>query len=477
MAYIKELMTRFLNEHKDNFAFSVKDGKENKDVTYREFTEDILRVAGWFRHNGIRGKHIAMIAANSYDWFVMLFAIDASGNTAVAMNPALPVDLLQWQCEKAEVDCVWAEVPFRAELQEKLPQARFFAAADVRGEAPITMDDVYEAAEDETVLLMFTSGTTGKSKVVEITSGNLGYSIENLKDIFDAGHTEISMLTIPMYHIAGVRCNVGMLRYCKTLCVGRGLMYLMADIPAFNPTHIMMVPAMVESIIKFVKRAPSRESVAKVIGNRLRRITVVGAVLRVDTARFLLNMGFMLDNVYGMTETTADGTWCLLDSEHIASIGKPCGITQCRIVAGEILLKSPANMKGYYHDPEETDKVLNDGWIHTGDMGSCDENGYIYITGRKKNIIILSNGENVCPEEIEEKLSGCEDVLECMVYSEPKGICADIYTENEAVVSEYVKQYNESMPRYRQIYKVNIQSEPLEKTGSGKIKRKENVYV
>lgn len=178
-----------------------------------------------------------------------------------------------------------------------------------------------------------------------------------------------------------------------------------------------------------------------------------------------------------MTETTGDGTWCELDEEHMGSIGKPRGSIQCRIQDGEILFKGSSVMKGYYKNPEDTAKIIQDGWIHTGDTGYCDADGYYYLTGRKKNVIILSNGENVNPEEIEAKFGECEAILECMVYSDRKGICADVYTENEKTATDFIREYNEQMPMYRQVYKVNFYTTPLEKTGSGKIKRKENIYV
>ena len=128
-------------------------------------------------------------------------------------------------------------------------------------------------------------------------------------------------------------------------------------------------------------------------------------------------------------------------------------------------------MKSYYNDPEETAKIIKDGWLHTGDLGYCDDDGYYYITGRKKNIIILANGENVSPEEIEQELSRCEEILESRVYDDGKKICVDVYTKNEISVEEYIRKYNKTMPLYRKIYQVNCQDTPLEKTASGKIKR------
>ena len=161
----------------------------------------------------------------------------------------------------------------------------------------------------------------------------------------------------------------------------------------------------------------------------------------------------------------------------MGTIGRPYGETECRIVGGELLMRTPAIMNGYYKNPGETAKILENGWLHTGDLAHCDENGYYYLIGRKKNVMILSNGENVNPEEIEAAFSECPEILESMVYNDAKGICADVYTKEKAACAAFIRKYNDSVPLYRQVYKVNYSAAPLKKTGTGKIKRKENAYV
>ena len=193
-----------------------------------------------------------------------------------------------------------------------------------------------------------------------------------------------------------------------------------------------------------------------------------------ELLRYMMQLGIVLETGYGMTETAGAGTGCEWDENNITTIGKPYGKTQMRVCNGELQIKSPSLMKGCYKDPEETARVIEDGWIHTGDMGYCDDDGYYYITGRKKNVIILSNGENVNPEEIEAAWGTCKAIEECLVYSNGRGICADVYTKDPEVASTYIKSYNESMPMYRQVYKVNYTNQPLPKTASGKIIRKEN---
>ena len=257
--------------------------------------------------------------------------------------------------------------------------------------------------------------------------------------------------------------------------MGRGAKYVFMDMPKLNPTHVGMVPSMAESLARIMHRTPPEKIVKNYIGSNLQGIMAVGASMKPIVSEYLLEQGLEICVIYGMTESAGNGSWCLLDKAHIGTMGKTDANMEFRILDGEILLRSDGVMKGYYKDPEETAKVIVDGWLHSGDMGYCDEDGYYYITGRKKNVIILSNGENVNPEEIEATFGKCVAIEECLVYSDGKGICADIYTKDRDTAANYVKQYNESMPMYRQVYKVNYTDEPLPKTGSGKIKRKGNL--
>jgi len=249
------------------------------------------------------------------------------------------------------------------------------------------------------------------------------------------------------------------------------------DMPVLNPTTINAVPSIVESLLKVFRRASDTLARSKFVGNRFSLICVSGAVLKPTVSSYLKSLGIEISVYYGMSEVTGAATWLQLDEDHLGATGKFCEYTQYRFEDGELLLSGPTLMKQYYKDPEETQKVIGNRWIHTGDMGYCDQDGYLYLTGRKKNVIILSNGENVNPEEVEEKLSVCECIVECMVYGDGKGICAEVYTDNQDAAAAFIREYNAQTPMYRQVYKVLYTDEPLEKTGSGKIKRKENVYA
>ena len=470
--YLKNVLDSFRTEATDTVAFSCYNGTELTDVSYPGFFQDVMKAAAYFREHDIHGKHVAIAGANSYRWTVVFFALMATRNTAVTLNQALSADILQWQCEKADISMVCYDC---AEVAEKFTTVPGVYFDDVIGTGSFTLDDMSYFDDDDTIIMMFTSGTTGKSKVVEITCSNLTYSIENFEEQYLLPGMERVLTPIPFYHILGFLHMFETLACKKTVCIGRGVPYLFMDMGTLNPTILNAVPSMIESMVKLLKRAKTQEAREKYIGKRLQTISYGGALLNQNVCKFLLDSGFMVSVYYGMTEMSCTATWALIDEQHMASAGKFCKYTKYRFVDGELQMSGPTLMKGYYEDVEVTNITVEDGWIHTGDLGHCDEDGYLYLTGRKKNVIILSNGENVNPEEIETTFGNCEAIEECMVYSDGKGICADVFTKDQDTVKTFVKAYNATMPMYRQVYKVNYMDEPLPKTGSGKIKRKENL--
>lgn len=472
--FICNLLNRFAEANEKLVAFSIYDGTQKKDITYHQFLDDILNTAGYFVENQISGKHIAIAGATSYQWIVVLFAVMATGNVAVPLNPSLPADMLLWQCKQADVALVCYDDPQIADKTGFIPAVSIDL---VCGDMAIGIHTFNIQEEEKPLIMMFTSGTTGKSKIVVLNSRNMHASVANLFTVYKEREisqgTVVELMSLPFYHIGSLRVILSRLAGMGTLAIGRGAKYVFMDLPKLNATHVGMVPVMAESLARIIRKTPP-DKMKNYVGNNFKGIVAAGASMKPSVAKYLLEQGIHIDVIYGMTESAGDGGWCVLDADHIGTIGKPDGKIDFLIKDGEILLRSDAVMKGYYKDPEETEKVIVDGWLHTGDMGYCDEDGYYYITGRKKNVIILSNGENVNPEEIEGTLGDCEAIEECLVYSDGKGICADVYASNRDHAADFIRAYNEDMPMYRQIYKVNYTEEPLEKTGSGKIKRKEN---
>ena len=470
--YIAELLGGFVGDKENRAAFSVFDGIQIQDITYVQFAQDALRAAGALKREQIMNKHIALIFHNTYEWMVSFFAIAASGNVVVPLNPELPAETLRHQLEKADVSVICGEESVMAELKPDVENRRVCSWARDENAAPISLEEIYKPDQNDTTILMFTSGTTGKSKAAELTYENMLCSISGSESVFTIPGVDRITTVLPWYHIAGLRGTLAMLYRYKTLCIGRGSRYLLEDMSVLKPSYAQLVPMIVESIVKILKRACTKEERQKVLGGRLKRICVGGAGSNPAACRYLLEQGFVIDGGYAMTETTGVGTWGEWDEAHFNTIGKLSEQLQYCIRDGELRLKGPAVMKGYYRDPEATAEVLEDGWLHTGDLVVCDGEGYFYLTGRKKNVIILANGQNISPEEIEEIFCGCYAIKECLVYHDGKRICADVYTNNREAAEDYIRIYNEKMPLYHQVPKVNYSDVPLEKTGSGKIKRR-----
>jgi long-chain acyl-CoA synthetase len=225
-------------------------------------------------------------------------------------------------------------------------------------------------------------------------------------------------------------------------------------------------PIILKMWIKAIKRGKlSRIGNAKMIGSG-------GAKIDSETIRTISNSGIVFGQCYGMTETSGNITSIANDLQHLDSVGKPIQGMEILIIDGEVCVKGERVMTGYYNNEEETDGCLKDGVLHTGDLGYLDADGYLYITGRKKNLIILSSGENVSPEELEDKLYACSLIRECKVYEENDKIVAGVYAAEKDydAIREFVHELNKQQPIFKRIHSVTFQGE-FEKTGSGKIKR------
>ena len=334
------------------------------------------------------------------------------------------------------------------------------------------------------MVLMFTSGTTGRSKAVMLSERNffttVGEQVVFGDAMLDYKHTHMpenkndvlsNFCILPLFHLGTFICLF--VWPCKgwALNISSDLRDFYRDVRLMHSDAMAVAPMLMESIYKDVKRG--RRERLNGLWNPCGSSAMFDGKMLAELAR----EGMMITQVYGMTETCGDGIINYAqDEEHIRSAGKPDDHCEYKIAEdGELCIRGGCVMLGYYKDPAATAEVVDaDGWLHTGDLARADEEGYYYITGRKKNLIILDSGENVSPEELESLLAKCPAVKECVVKEKGKKICAVICCEEakQEEVREYITATNRTLPLYQRMSAVEFSTEPLPRTGTGKLLRK-----
>lgn len=466
-----ELLSR-LKSQKDFNAFVILNSDKNIEISNGKYYEDIAKCAFELKKiiGDLRGKRIGLYANSSYEYTVMLSAIMFSRGVAVPLNIHESLDNIKYCATNAELD--WIIVDETREAVKDELAVDIIRTSDILsgGDDLTELEDFSDEENETSLLIIYTSGTTGKPKGVVISAESLfNYPQNFFGENFPL--KEIKGLRVydnfPLYHIGGVVIWLMRLREGCTIYTSSNPGGILTDLEKNQIDYAIVTPAG----FKLLEKTLRRGHVERLGGMKV--IATAGAPADFNVVDTFLANGIAYGQYYGMTESCGIITSNFDCKEHLKSIGLPDPCVNITIIDGEICVKSPGVMQGYYKDKEETDKSLIDGMLHTGDLGRIDEDGFVYITGRKKNLIILSGGENVSPEELEKKLSINEHIHECKVYAENDRIYALVYSENENEedIRQYVKDLNKSLPIFKRIYKVNIQNEPLEKTASGKIKR------
>ena len=304
---------------------------------------------------------------------------------------------------------------------------------------------------------------------VKFGDAMLDYKHEHMPE--DKNDVLSNFAILPLFHLGTFICLF--VWACKgwALNLSADIRDFYRDLGLMHSDAIAVAPMLMEAIYKDVKRG--RRARLNGIWNPCGSSAMFDGAMLAELAQ----QGMMITQVYGMTETCGDGIINYeQDEKHIRAVGKPDDHAEYKLdETGEICIRGGCVMLGYYKDPEATAEVLDaDGWFHTGDLARVDEDGFYYITGRKKNIIILDNGENVSPEELENLLSKCEAVKECIVREKGKKICAVIYCgeADQQTVRDFITETNRTLPLYKRMSAVEFSTEPLPRTGTGKLLRK-----
>lgn len=522
---IRDMLIKKNKQMPENVAFMYPKGKNQLSKTYRELLHDVCSLGTWLYNKNIRKKHIAVIGENSYEWLVCFFAIVCGENIVVPIDKDLPDKEIKRLLLNADV-----EVIFYSELYSETVQSvvnmmnnnitaysimfieEFIDKGSSLLESGINSYMNYKLDCKQVCCIMFTSGTAGRSKGVMLSHENIAEDINAGCQMFALmGNT---LVVLPFHHAFGLVVGVFVpFNYGYSIYINKSPKRFPKDMINVKPQAVAFVPLFVESLYKQIWLNAKKEkkdrklkafmklsnillkykidvrniffkSIKQVFGGKLEYIVCGGAPLGNQYIESFRSWGIEILNGYGTTECSP----CIAVNRNLYHKDGTVGLVYPNIEVkvtdkSEILVKGPIIMQGYYKDLKSTKEVLEDGWYHTGDLGYLDKEGFLTLTGRCKNLIILSNGENVSPEELETDFLKYEEVQEVLVYEKDGIIIAEIYPDKEYLndknedetVQEHFdkirKEVNKSRPLYKQVSRVCLRDTEFEKNTSRKILR------
>lgn len=546
----RELIDNSASKFGKRKAFRLKD--ENGKiygVTYEKFKNDVEALGTILIDMGLEGKKVGLIGKNSYNWAISYLAISIIG-VVVPIDKELQADDVVNFLNVSKSEAIIGDSKYiknvmdkqndlenksikfiKMDNKEKLEGVLNFNNIIKDGEVLLSQNDTrfrdLKIEPEKLHILLFTSGTTGKAKGVELSQKNILCNIRSVYGIFKVHPTDQVLSILPIHHT--YECSLGFLLViyaggCISYC--EGLRYITKNIQEFKPTVILCVPLLLENVHKKIEKTIEKLSqkidksrkdysfknlpfwakpfvkmgVKKSLGGKMRAFIVGAAAMNPEIVEEFYEIGIPAVQGYGLTECSplvAGNT----DFYHKNdSVGLPIPDVEYKISnpdengVGEIIVKGQNVMLGYYNAPEETAKTIRDGWFYTGDLGKIDDNGFLYITGRCKTVIVTKNGKNIYPEEIEEYLNQSDVVQECMVLGvnyendDETYVNAQIFPNMEYLqeklgnvtlesdevkeeVARVVSEVNKKMPNYKHIKKFYIRNKEFEKTTTQKIKR------
>ena len=539
---LKQLLINSAQLYKNNTAFYLKDkGKAIYKVTYEKFKLDCDCLGTALLYDlDAKDKNIGVYMSNCYEWCVSYLAVVAGVGTVVPLDKELSATELENIIAFAEIETIITdsehfEVLKRIPSYDKLKiitsnemsdESVFsFASLLSKGEKLLGEGkDNYLSAEtypEQISTLLFTSGTTGMTKGVMLSNNNICSDILAVGKVINLKDNDVSLSALPLHHTYESIAFLMLISRGAAISFCDGFRRLRENFAEYRPTIFVTVPLILEnlhkriiskidsqgkgnrarlitrvsSVIPFESRKKIFSDIHSSFGGRLRFIICGAAALQKSTAKDFMSYGIPVIMGYGLTECSPIVICNSENEPTVDSVGKPLDGVQIKIVnpdengIGEIAVKGPMVMKGYYKNKQQTDKVMLNGWFHTGDLGFVDKNGNYHITGRSKNVIVTAGGKNVYPEEVEYYLSKEGVIRECMVYCEgddiisvevlpdteniKKKIHKNILSDDEihSAVKEAVRNVNKTLPAYKRIRKVNIRKEEFNKTSTHKIKR------
>lgn len=446
--------------------------------TYAELSADVRRSAEFIRSRcgDESGRHVALIGEDIYDLMVCLYGSMTAGEIAIPLNPRETEQIIDYSLELVDADIILVDEAFERrnpgiaeKYRDRTVLMKEYAQLEQMSGKHIYVDG------DECIIMLMTSGTTGAPKAVMLSLNNLFSPIESyVSSCLEEAETvrtekQPTVFSIMMlYHISGLATTMTFMSMGFAIAMCTDMKYMYRDIATFKPEVAITVPTIIEAWIREIRHG-HRDRLGTI-----RVISTGAASVSSGIAEMLRSVGIMINQGYGMTEVCGGVAINKgFDTSRATAAGLPAAGCDIRIEDGEVTVSGPGVAKGYYKNPEATAEVFRNGRVYTGDLGYFDEKGYLYITGRKKSIIILSSGENVNPEELEQLIAGCSQVRDVLVCGKNGRICARLLVQEEdrETVEAYIRELNRTLPTYKRITMFEYVDEPFERTASGKLKR------
>ncbi len=473
----------------DRIAYRYKENDEIVCKTYNDLYYDTVGIAQYLVKNFGQENHIAIIGTTSYKLIAIYLGIVRSGNVATIIDANFNPEIVNQIIKSTDSTILFLSENYSFDASKLLDIKTFSIEDDYSDLITINYNIKYETNEDMICQLLFTSGTTTDCKIVKMQQKNILSSIYFSRADF-CNQSFLSIL--PINHCYELYYgNLKMLYDGSTININDKIENFMQNLAVFKPTNMITVPVIMNKIADLAKYIFSqvktddflelpisqRRKIMKPfydkLGGNLHVLMVGGSVSSVDNARFLESVGMTICCGYGLTETCG----CLLENGYIFKDFNTIGILsiiqncEVKIIDGELCVKGDNVTPGYYkNDKANEESFTSDGFLKTGDLIDCVD-GVYYFKGRKKNVIILDNGENVFPEQLEEQIQKIENVIECIVYENNKKICCGIYATNKSNIEEKIQEYNSTLPTYRRIQEINFTDKEFLKTITKKIRR------
>lgn len=547
----RELIEKCEKEYANKYAFTYKDSsKKIINISYIDYKKDVEGLGTSLLNMDLEDSRIGLISPDRYEWCVSYIAITNTNNVVVPLDFALPEIEIENLIKRSKIECIifdkkYIEIIKRIikssntklkyaiclDYDKKTDEVFSYKELLEKGKELIEKgDNRYKQIKidnNKMSILLFTSGTTSSSKAVMLSQYNICSNITAMTTLIKARENDNILVFLPLHHT--LACTASFLFCFYTgfkICFADSIKNVAKNMKEYEIRGLVCVPAVLELMYKKAIKEVKKQNkyfvfkIMSVISNALYKIGIdirrkifksilegFGGYLRIiiygsasakkEVIKFFTTIGIDMMQGYGLTETSPVIA-CESDAFHnkMKSTGYPLFNEKVKIVnqdkngIGEIAVKGPNVMLGYYEDEKETKRVINDGWFYTGDLGYFDKKGQLYITGRKKDIIVLKNGKKVNPEELESIINQSEYIEESLIYKENNSDKINVkvvYSEgNELlegkskqeiheIIKDEIKAINKTIPQYKHIYEVNITNQKLNKTTTNKIKRYEEI--